>query len=92
MESNLPVLSRASSAEESNGSAGEWCPGVVVVATWSHRGGSVDKEADSVVIEGRVRKLQRTSGTDTKAPFRGRRPSVREHKAPLGPRPYEKQR
>ena len=24
--------------------------------------------------------------------FRGRRPSVREHKAPLGPRPYEKQR
>lgn len=66
--------------------------------------------------EGRVRKVQRTGGTDTRrkssapsvtsAPrpppqegsvkpnvnFRGRRQSVRDHKVPLGPRPYEKQR
>ena len=28
----------------------------------------------------------------TSASFRGRRQSVREHKVPLGPRPYEKQR
>ncbi|KAJ4351204.1 serine/threonine protein kinase, CMGC, dual-specificity [Didymosphaeria variabile] len=86
MESSLPVLSRASSPEESNGST-----------------------------DGRVRKFQRTSGTDntrrkssapnvtsaprpppqdhsTKTSFRGRRQSVRDHKVPLGPRPYEKQR
>ncbi|KAL1592709.1 serine/threonine protein kinase, CMGC, dual-specificity [Paraconiothyrium brasiliense] len=86
MESSLPVLSRASSPEESNGST-----------------------------DGRVRKFQRTSGSDntrrkssapnvtsaprpppqdhsTKTSFRGRRQSVRDHKVPLGPRPYEKQR
>ncbi|KAL5418655.1 hypothetical protein PMIN04_007215 [Paraphaeosphaeria minitans] len=89
MESSLPVLSRASSAEESNGST----------------------EADA---DGRVRKFQRTSGTEhtrrkssapsitsaprppqdtsTKTNFRGRRQSVRDYKVPLGPRPYEKQR
>lgn len=66
--------------------------------------------------EGRVRKVQRTGGTDTRrkssapsvtsaprpppqdggaktsANFRGRRQSVRDHKVPQGPRPYEKQR
>lgn len=109
------MLSRASSAEESNGSTGKCC---------SERGhpqarclAVVDnKSADPcVAADGRVRKLQRTSGTDharrkssapnvtsaprpatqdnsTKTSFRGRRQSVRDHKVPLGPRPYEKQR
>lgn len=108
MESSLPVPSRASSAEDSNGSVGEWRPAA------SGALGSQDKETDPTVSEGRVRKLQRTGGpdnarrkssapnvtsaprpppADSKSSFRGRRQSVREpHKAPLGPRPYEKQR
>ncbi|KAF2451980.1 hypothetical protein P171DRAFT_450669 [Karstenula rhodostoma CBS 690.94] len=109
MESSLPVLSRASSAEESNGSTGE-CRSRRVYG--GGRGadprGAADADAD-----GRVRKFQRTSGTEharrkssapnitsaprppqdtgTKTNFRGRRQSVRDHKVPLGPRPYEKQ-
>ncbi|KAF2689148.1 hypothetical protein K458DRAFT_291435 [Lentithecium fluviatile CBS 122367] len=110
MESSLPVPSRASSAEDSNGSVGEWRPSVPDFAVETS-----GQRADGLAPEGRVRKFQRTSSDNTrrkssapnpnvtsaprvppadtsKASFRGRRPSVREHKAPLGPRPYEKQR
>jgi dual specificity tyrosine-phosphorylation-regulated kinase 2/3/4 len=106
------VLSRASSAEESNGSTGKCRPGRL------HGRGAEGglRSADPCgAADGRVRKFQRTSGTDhtrrkssapsvtaaprpppqdhsTKTNFRGRRQSVRDHKVPLGPRPYEKQR
>ncbi|PVH96969.1 hypothetical protein DM02DRAFT_616857 [Periconia macrospinosa] len=90
MESNLPVPSRASSAEDSNGS------GEGRVRKFPRTaGGDHSRRKSSAPTVNNVTSAPRPPPADqqpSKPSFRGRRPSVREHKAPLGPRPYEKQR
>ncbi|KAF1965945.1 hypothetical protein BU23DRAFT_560640 [Bimuria novae-zelandiae CBS 107.79] len=88
MESSLPVLSRASSAEESNGSAEGR------VRKFQRTGGTDTRRKSSAPtnVTSAPRPPPAESGTKGSSSFRGRRQSVRDHKVPLGPRPYEKQR
>ncbi|CAI6332841.1 unnamed protein product [Periconia digitata] len=105
MESNLPVPSRASSAEDSNAS-GEGrvrkFPRTAANAAIDHHArrkssapSTAHQSSASTAATSAPRMPPAAEGSNNngnRPGFRGRRTSVREHKAPLGPRPYEKQR